>query len=252
MAFYRLKYGMTVKNILLKTLFPIRNSKLIFTWHAGKSNFPAYNKMQDISIASFQKYLLGDWQLMDIRLPKQSNLQEAFIYTMKLTKKIYLENQPCRILYTDPDTICMKPLDIWGKFPEFRLFDQMDQNIQPISRGTEGYWRCQVRYFPENLSKKFWNKLDRLMAKWNYTQYAFEQEVYAKAMWSQDLDLSIKQDYIQFDWPVNCKERITSLDQLPHHCIGHFAASSDVSLCLETMENVWSMVNQRDKGSNDL
>lgn len=243
---------MTVKNILLKTLFPIKNNNLIFTWHASKKNLNLYNEMQDISISSFQKHLRGDWQLMDIRSPVQPNLQEAFIYTMRLTKKIYLENQPCRILYTDPDTICMKPLDIWGAFPEFRLFDEMDQDIQPISRRTEGYWRCQVRYFPETINKKFWNKMERLIQSWNYKIYAYEQEAYAKLMWSQDLDLSLRQDYVQFDWPVNLKEKIVSLDQLPHHCIGHFAASSDVPLCLKTMRNVWAMVNQRDTESNDL
>jgi hypothetical protein len=243
---------MKVKNILLKTLFPIENNKLIFTWHASRDNLALYNEMQDISIASFQKNLLGDWHLMDIRAPAQPNLQEAFIYTMNLTKKIYLENYPCRILYTDPDTICMRPLDIWGAFPEFRLFDQMDQNVQPLSRRTEGYWRCHVRYYSENINKKFWNKMHRLMSNWYFKQYAYEQEVYAKLMWSQDLDLSIKQDYVQFDWPVNFKEKITSLDQLPEHCIGHFAASGNVPLCLETMKNVWGIVNQRDKESSDL
>ena len=236
---------MQVKNILLKTLFPIKEIKYVFSEHT-QDTWQEYVRMHELSVESFKKNLLGDWELISIMDPPQETLQHAFRYTARLTRKIHQEHAPCRILYADPDTLCIRPLEIFGRFSEFRLFDQMDQRTQPISEKWDGYWCCCVRYFPEGLDNKFWHGMKRKMQKWDYGRYDYEQEMYRQMMWEQAIDRDAWQSDIQYAWtsmgPGNHWVEPTP-DNLPPHSIIHFGSSGDVKLVTGIMEQTWKMLN---------
>ena len=200
--------------------------------------------MHELSVESFKWNLLGDWDLIAIMEPPQETLQDAFRHTARVTREIYETHGPCRILYTDPDTLCIRPLHMFGRFREFRLFDQMDQNVQPLSAKWDGYWNCSVRYFPDGLDDGFWEGMESRMAQWDYERYDYEQEMYRQMMWDQAVDVEAWQSDVQFGWRSigNGFERPT-LDNLPTHSIIHFGASGNVKLNAKRMKQAWDLVN---------
>jgi len=233
---------MSVTNILLKTLFPIEQIKYFFSEHT-QGNWDNYVAMQELSLRSMRKNLRGEWKEISITAPSKPTLQNAFRDTATLTRDLYLEHAPCRILYTDPDTMCVRPLDIFGRFKEFRLFDQMDQRIQPIEARWDGYWNCSVRYFPENLPNEFWERMAVLMSHWDYERYDYEQEMYRQLMWSQSIDTEAWQSDVQFNWRSIDKgyNMPVSMEDFPMHSIIHFGASGDVVTVRSIMERAWQV-----------
>lgn len=233
---------MAIKNILLKTLYPIKQIKYFFSEHT-QNTWEEYTRMQELSTESFLRNLEGDWELISIMEPPQPSLQDAFRYTATLTRKIYESHAPCRILYTDPDTLCIRPLDIWGRFKEFRLFDQMDQRVHPLAARWDGYWNCSVRYFPEGLVPKFWEGMAHRMQAWEWERYDYEQEMYRQMMWEQEVDVEVWQSDVQFGWrSIGDGYQKPTLDNLPPHSIIHFGASGNVQLYTELMEQAWDLV----------
>ena len=77
-----------------------------------------YQQMQALSLESFQQNLQGPWELIELT-GTQPNLQSAFRFVMQRTQELWREHAPCNILYTDPDTLCMKPMDIFGRFTAY-------------------------------------------------------------------------------------------------------------------------------------
>jgi len=232
-----------MRNLLLKTLFPITRAKHFFSEHT-QGTWPDYLRMHELSLHSFRKNLLGDWQEITVMEPPQHSLQEAFRHTAILTQQIYQQHQPCRILYTDPDTVCARPLDLFGRFTEFRLFDQMDQTVQPLSAKWDGYWNCSVRYFPEHLDEQFWKRMWDIMEGWDYERYDYEQEMYRQLMWSQPVDTEAWQSDVQFGWrSLGTGRETPTLDNLPPHSVIHFGASGDVGFYADQMQACWKLLN---------
>jgi hypothetical protein len=165
-----------MKNFLLKSLFKFQDKPF---WHIDYDVYDVYSKMQNLSIKSFEKNLSGDWELIYVTETVQST-GEGFSRLMKKTQEIWYDNYPCNILFSDPDTLCIKPLNIFGRFSEFRMFSTLSEPIEP-----HYYWNCGVRYFPTSLTSVFWNNIDRYISNWDYDTYDYEQTCYKDLMWSQ-------------------------------------------------------------------
>jgi hypothetical protein len=197
-------------NILLKSFFNIKDKSAYGRvppemLHADD----AYSKMQNISIESFQQNLAGDWRLIYLS-GKMPTLQQSFIYTAKETKRLWQEYYPCNILYTDPDTLCIKPLDIFDQFNEFRLFTA----DKKFDRWSLTYWNCGVRYFPQTITKEFWQKLDDYIVDWDHNVYDYEQMIYRRLMLEQP-------------------EFLTNIDQPQSHIVAQ-TGLTDIASMLET------------------
>jgi len=229
------------RNILLKSLFEIVNkSPGNLPSPAMLDNISSYRSMQDISIKSFQKNLPGEWVLMELSGQK-STLQEAFRYTMKRTCEIWLEHAPCNILYTDPDTLCVKPLLNLEKFKEFRVFTN-----DPLHSGQ--YHNCGVRWFPNTTPKCVWDYLDNELKIWNdAAMYDREQTIYKKAMWTQpNLDCTIQQNIVnQIDYYRSWQIRTPEIDFTQPHPILHIHASRNPSSRAAWMQEIWGELNHK-------
>lgn len=222
-----------MKNILLKTLFPIQTLEGSFG-HVGTHTRDIYMEMQDLSIHSHRRYLEGDWELIDIRQPPQRTITDAFRYTARLTQEIYLEHGgACRILYTDPDTIMHRPLDIWGRFGEFRLFDDK-QFGHP---DHVDLYSCCVRYFPENLDQNFWQLMNtHLDVTWQDGVYDYEMGMYRTLLFSQNINQELKQDDIWAERSVYTHNAVDR-ENIPQSII-HLGGSGNLDRALDIMREL--------------
>jgi hypothetical protein len=226
----------TVKNILLKSLFDIqdktagRKPELML----ANSAFDAYQQMQALSTQSFKKNLQGDWELIELT-GTQPNLQSAFRFVMQRTQELWRAHAPCNILYTDPDTLCMRPIDIFGKFKDFRIFTDRD----PLSR--RDYHNCGVRYFPSTLTEEFWHEINGAMSTWHdHVHYAFETDIYRHAMYTQSDLLDTPQGWVALQCGLGVPQ-VTQLSSLPG--IWHLMASLGPEHKLKIMQDLWKQIN---------
>jgi hypothetical protein len=221
-----------MKNILLKAIYQITPKPVDYVT-IGRNMFdnawPWYQEMHRLSVNSFKKNLLGDWELVELT-GNIIGLQEAFKNTMLQTKKLWHKYYPCNILFTDCDTLCLRPLEIFGRFAEFRLFSSEPLNFN-------GYSNCGVRYFPSTIDKSFWEYMDSLMLTWADGQYDVEQDLYNELMWSQE---SMKQNLKQEQDNIVLNEKLTTVDEFRHyyggkHKILHFLSSSNPRITVKLM-----------------
>ena len=222
---------MKISNILLKSFFEIQNTDNLLTDFDLKKMLvdtkDAYLDMQQLSIKSFEKNLAGSWTLIELN-GIQPTIQDAFRYVMSETHKIWNNNYPCNILYADPDTVCVKPLDIFGKFQEFRLFAEKNSWL------VQECLNCGVRYFPSSLDDYFWNDMYEQMEKWNYSVWDTEQTIYQNLMFNQEFDRDKPQDWVVNNhWVFGDRT-----DDLPQHSILHLHSSQNPVQRLAIMKDL--------------
>jgi hypothetical protein len=226
-------------NILLKSLFKINNHEQVNGQPTTDMTryFSSYRTMQDLSILSFKRNLRGPWHLVELD-GEFDQLSDAFKHVMAKTKEIWKEHYPCNILYTDPDTLCIKPVEIFGKFNEFRLFT----NAYPLSRTH--YHNCGVRYFPKEIDTTFWESIDKKMSQWDHTLYDQEQNIYTKCMWEQpSLHKNILQPQSHVVTQVTDSNHDAHSNFGPDAAILHFHASRDPASQLTCMQEYWDWIH---------
>jgi hypothetical protein len=142
------------RNFFVRSLFRIKNNQGGGTpWHLNNS-FEYYEQMQELSIKSFQKNLLGTWELIELG-GEFETIQLTWIEIIKQIQQLWHDQYPCNILWTDTDTLCIKPLDIFGRFQEFRLFTEQD----PLDRSQ--YNNACIKYYPSTLAPEFWTQMQQ-------------------------------------------------------------------------------------------
>lgn len=228
-------------NLLLKSLYKISNNNLAgpgtISLDMLDKTYDYYREMQDLSIYSFQKNLKGDWQLIELQ-GEFDNFQDSLKWTMLETRRIWKHMRPSNILYTDPDTLCVFPSEIFGKFLEFRMF-----NNQSIIDHQQ-HFNCGVRYFPDVLDNKFWDQIDGMIDTWDMSKYDSEQKIYHSMMWSQDsMPVNISQAWVVKQGPFVDLNHMKDTHKKPRS-IMHFHSSKNPKKTLDLMKEVWDWTLQ--------
>lgn len=217
-----------MNNYLIKSLHKIRQATETFgdsynnppTVLDYSGNFGYYEKMQELSIASYGKNLQGDWQLIYLS-EEFDSLQDSFRYTFEQTYNLW-NAETCNVLYADPDTLCLKPTEIFGG------------TWSPGSRRN-----CCLRYFPHDMDTAAWHKAKRFMRDWDYTIYDYEQLMY-NAM-SAGMPLPNVEDLVQqapaAGIPGQNNSNVFSRVDYSKNII-HFHSSRDPRAALVAMQNV--------------
>jgi len=214
-----------VKNILLKSLYPIETFSQDAAEQVFVDCFDHYQEMQDLSVESFQRNLQGDWDLVQLSEP-QPTLQKGFQNTLKQAHDLWHTHWPCNILYTDPDTLCVVPFMPWDQFSEFTMFPNAGLS----------YYNGGVKYFPSTLGPEFWALLLTLMQTWDETVYDQEQEICKRLMLSQATQPK-PATWAVAQGPIN-RENLQEYFRL-NRCIWHFHSSRDPQTTTDLMQEVW-------------
>ena len=142
----------------------------------------AYDRMFEISRASARQNIRGRWEEIVFDETCETRV-EMF---QKNWQKIHdlWHGEPCNILYLDSDTIVVKPVEIFGRFPDFRLFNWTDpaRNEQ-----FNNYFNAAVRYYPAHMSEEVWKIGNDMAANWNLDIWDQEQLIFNEMLWRQPI-----------------------------------------------------------------
>jgi len=144
-------------------------------------------KMHDISLRSFEKHLVGDWEFKFFN-KEVENIQEVFKDHFFEIYDIWKQGN-VNILYCGPDNIMMKPTKIFGEYDDFRMFNYTDPkssdepnhyNIQ-----HEHFFNADVRYYPSTMSQDIWDIGLEMAENWDFDTWNTEQFILNKMLWDQ-------------------------------------------------------------------
>ena len=182
-----------MKNYLVKSLFQIRDPDWRIKNRSHEPDLYAnYVSMHQVSLGSHKRHLQGEWELKFVG-GRFDNINQAFERTFWAIHDLW-HSEPCNILYTDPDTVMIRDLDIWDEFDKFMMFNHTD----PKSFDKPNPWNCRfpnffnagVRYFPATMEENIW-KIGRDMAQdWRVDTYDTEQTILNAMLWSQDITVA--------------------------------------------------------------
>lgn len=142
----------------------------------------AYDVMFQASQAAARQNLRGRWEEVVITDTCDTRLA-MFKNNWQRIRDLW-HSEPCNILFMDSDSIMVKPVEIFGRFPEFRLFNW---TTPPQHPQFENYFNCAVRYYPAHMNPKLWELGDSLAANWDNSIYDYEQLMFNAMFWSQGI-----------------------------------------------------------------
>jgi hypothetical protein len=142
----------------------------------------SYQKMFDISVASARHNLRGEWEGIEFGGTFASRV-EMFKANWERIYALW-HQEPCNILYLDSDTIIIKPIEIFGRFSEYRLFNW---TTPPKHEQFEHYFNAAVRYYPASMSAETWEIGDTIAQNWDLDIWDQEQVIFNRMFWSQGL-----------------------------------------------------------------
>ena len=177
-----------MKNYLVKSLFEVKDADWKVLDRSHESNlFDTYLEMHEVSAESYRAFLEGDWELKFIT-GEVDQINQAFEKTFWAIHELW-HSEPCNILYTDPDTIAVKHIDMFDQYKHFVMFNHTDPKQftgpNPYNRSFEHFFNAGVRYFPATMDEKIWELGAGMARTWDYATYDTEQVILNAMLWDQ-------------------------------------------------------------------
>lgn len=181
-----------MKNYLIKSLFEINDPNWGISNRSSEIDlYKNYQQMHDISVASFEKHLAGNWELK-VLSGKVNTIHEAFEKTFWAIHDLW-HSEPCNIFYTDADTIAIDSVDPWDQFDQFMMFNFTD----PKTFIKFNKWRKRfmdffddgICYFPASMLETTWDIGTTIAKDWDHTNYHTKKIICNSMLWEQGLSL---------------------------------------------------------------
>lgn len=233
-----------MKNYLVKSLFRVTDPDWKVHDRSHEENlYESYVELHQISLSSYKSMLGGEWEFKFFR-GNVDQINCAFEKTFWSIHDLW-HSEPCNILYTDPDTLAVKPFDPWNQYKHFSMFNYTDPRSfdkpNQWNLSFEHFFNAGVRYFPATMSPEIW-KLGATMAKsWNYESYDTEQLILNNMLWNQNITsedvLNPTMAYQAFLSDVEACNRWNGI-ALTDANIVHFHSSRDVASRLQVMTSI--------------
>lgn len=176
-----------MKNYLVQTLVKVNSSDYGWKDRSDEGDlYSIYKKIQQVSYASYKKFLQGDWEYVLLET-EVDNVLDVFRNNFEKINELR-KQEPCNILFCGLDTQMVQPTDLFGKIHRFTMFNYTD----PRSNSKfENNFNCDVRYYPAELDEKWWDYTidqSKKLAVWED-----EQNVYNHILWNQEPAPSVQE-----------------------------------------------------------
>ena len=189
----------------------------------------AYDEMFRISVASAQQNIRGRWEGIVFDETCESRV-EMFKKNWQKIHDLW-HREPCNILYLDSDTIVVKPVEIFGRFPDFRLFNWTDPSRNDQ---FDNYFNAAVRYYPAHMNPAVWDRGNATAENWNLDIWDQEQLIFNDMLWSQPISWE-DAHHPELNWQAPTGKNLNELNQhsqfntfpLGHARIIHYHGSRD-------------------------
>jgi hypothetical protein len=171
-----------MKNYLIKGLHRIGSTK----WWPGRDRadegdlYSYYEKMAVLSEASFFHNLQGDWEL--IRLESTAtDVNHVFRQQFRAIWDIW-STEPCNIYYCGSDVQVLKPVEVFGQYKHFLMFNYTDpKTLDELPH----FLNADIRYYPAEMDRVIFE--DALAKLSNCTEWNGDQKLYNHMVWDQGL-----------------------------------------------------------------
>jgi len=186
---------MTVKNYVVCAHRRIKSTQWV--WKDTKDEgdiYEIYRQMCLASLASARHFLGGDWEyiLWDQDI---NHINDAMPLNNQLTYDLW-HKEPCNILWVGPDVQFVKPVNIFGEFDNFRLFNWTDpkQWYEPNQYNArfDNLFNNDLNYHPHTMDPSLWEIERKMHNEWNKTEgmdsYNNQQIIHNTMFWSQNLE----------------------------------------------------------------
>jgi hypothetical protein len=173
-----------MKNYLVRSLHKIKSPE----WFKDRSDegdiYSKYMEMHEITLKSLKHFVQGDWELVFYN-EETDNIRDTF---RKNFFEIYnlWRSEPCNILYCGIDVQAIAPVDFFGQFKEFRMFNYTDPRE---FQDCPVFFNADVRYYPAEMSQEIWDFGLEMANNWDMEEWNTEQVILNKMMWKQGLTL---------------------------------------------------------------
>lgn len=171
-----------MKNYLVKGLHRIGSTK----WWPGRDRadegdlYAYYEKMAQLSEASFFHNLQGDWEYIKLE-SEATDVNHVFRQQFAAIWDIW-SSEPCNIYYCGSDVQVLKPVEVFGRYHNFLLFNYTD----PKSLDEHSHFlNADIRYYPSTMDREMFEQATRDVA--NATEWNNDQKLYNRMVWSQGL-----------------------------------------------------------------
>jgi len=171
-----------LKNYLIKGLHRIGSTQ----WWPGRDRadegdlFYWYEKMALLSEASFFYNLQGDWEYIKLE-STATDVNHVFRQQFRAIWDIW-SAEPCNIYYCGSDVQVLKPVEVFGKYKHFLLFNYTD----PKSLDEhEHFLNADIRYYPAEMDRGIFEQA--LKDVEHATEWNNDQKLYNRMVWSQVL-----------------------------------------------------------------
>lgn len=157
--------------------------------------FKLYQAMAEIVAHSAKHFISEDFDVHLIEGDVDS-YQEIFHKNFKAVHDLWTEDGPNNILYLDNDTLVTAPLDVFGKYPDFQMFNYTDpkrlsgdcKTKNKYGLDFEHYLNAGCRYYPSTMQQSSWDLGWEYANDWDYGIWGTEQLIFNHMMYTQNPD----------------------------------------------------------------
>jgi len=159
-------------------------------WFADRSKegdlYSQYMDMSKISLETFEKHLAGDWEYVFFN-KEVENIQEVFKDHFFELYELWKAGH--NILYCGPDNFVKKPLEVFGKYEDFMMFNYTDpkSSIEPNHYNIQHkhFFNADVRYYPQTMAQDIWDIGLEMAENWDFDCWNTEQFILNEMLWRQ-------------------------------------------------------------------
>jgi len=183
-------------NILCLAVSKIQNDEnLEYNKHLGtQDTYKLYEAMSEIVIHSAETYIQEDFDIVVLQDDVKS-YQEIFHKNFQNVYDVWNEDGPNNILFLDTDTLVVAPVEVFGKYDRFQMFNYTDpkrlsgkDKENKYGLDHEHYFNAGCRYYPDTMTKEVWDLGWSYAKDWDYNIWGTEQIIFNEMMYSQDRD----------------------------------------------------------------
>lgn len=185
-----------MSNILCMAVSEIKtDNNLEYNKEVGaEKTYKLYKAMAEIVQHSAETFIQEEFETV-IFHDKVDSYQEIFHRNFQHVYDTWKDG-PHNILFLDCDTLVINPVEVFGKFNRFQLFNYTDpktlegedaKNKYGITH--QHYFNAGVRYYPSTMSKEIWDLGWKYANDWDYNIWGTEQIIFNEMMYSQDSDV---------------------------------------------------------------
>jgi len=173
------------------------NNKIEYNKDLGaEKTYKVYNAMSEIVIHSAETFIQEDFETVVFK-DEVDSYQQIFHKNFQHVYDEWNKDGPNNILFLDCDTLVINPVEVFGQFKHFQMFNYTDPKTlsgddanNKYGLNHEHYFNAGCRYYPDSMSQDVWDLGWKYAKDWDYNIWGTEQIIFNEMMYSQDKDVA--------------------------------------------------------------